>query len=106
MTSALKASQPWKQLAQHYADIERSHLRELFAADPQRGQRLTLEAVGLYLDYSKNRITQETIELLVALAQSCDLSGRIAAMFSGERINVTEDRAVLHTALRAPAMHG
>ncbi len=102
MTSALKSSQPWKQLSQHHATIERIHLRELFKADPQRGQRLTLEAVDLYLDYSKNRITAETVDLLIGLAQSCDLSGRIAAMFSGEKINNTEDRAVLHTALRAP----
>ncbi len=102
MLSALKASQPWKQLAEHHSAIERTHLRELFATDPQRGQRLTLAAVDLYLDYSKNRITQDTIDLLVSLAQSCDLSGRIAAMFAGEKINVTEDRAVLHTALRAP----
>jgi glucose-6-phosphate isomerase len=102
MLSALKASQPWKQLVQHHSAIERTHLRELFATDPQRGQRLTLAAVDLYLDYSKNRITQETIDLLISLAQSCDLSGRIAAMFAGEKINVTEDRAVLHTALRAP----
>lgn len=102
MTSALRASLPWNQLTQHHSAIERTHLRELFAADAQRGQRLTLEAVDLYLDYSKNRITHETIDLLISLAQSCDLTGRIAAMFAGEKINLTEDRAVLHTALRAP----
>lgn len=102
MTSALRASLPWNQLTQHHSAIERTHLRELFAADANRGQRLTLEAVDLYLDYSKNRITHETIDLLISLAQSCDLTGRIAAMFAGEKINLTEDRAVLHTALRAP----
>ncbi len=102
MTSALKNSQPWKQLAQHHASIAPKHLRELFASDAQRGQKLTLEAVDLYLDYSKNRITSETLELLIALAQSCNLPARIAAMFAGDKINITEDRAVLHTALRAP----
>lgn len=102
MTSALRASLPWNQLTQHHSAIERTHLRELFAADANRGQRLTLEAVDLYLDYSKNRVTHETIDLLISLAQSCDLTGRIAAMFAGEKINLTEDRAVLHTALRAP----
>jgi glucose-6-phosphate isomerase len=78
------------------------HLRHLFADDPQRGERLTLEAVGLFLDYSKNRITDETVQLLVALAEESGLRSRIDAMFSGEKINVTERRAVLHVALRAP----
>ena len=79
------------------------HLRELFVADPHRGARFTLEAAGLYLDYSKNRIDAETIRLLIALALACDLPGRTAAMFRGELINGSEKRAALHTALRAPA---
>ena len=77
-------------------------LRELFAQDPDRGTRLTIEAEGLYLDYSKNWVTDETLKLLNTLAEECDLRGRIDAMFAGERINVTEGRSVLHTALRAP----
>lgn len=92
----------WQALAEHYKAIGGKHLRELFATDPQRGQQLTLEAEGLYLDYSKNRITAQTIDLLVDLAKACQLPDRIDAMFAGEKINVTEDRAVLHTALRAP----
>jgi glucose-6-phosphate isomerase len=92
----------WKALAAHHKKIQKKHLRQLFAADPQRGERLTVEAAGLYLDYSKNRITDRTLKLLVQLAKESDLSGRIAAMFSGEKINVTENRAVLHVALRAP----
>jgi glucose-6-phosphate isomerase len=78
------------------------HLRELFAGDPKRGQRMAVEAVGLYLDYSKNRVTDETLKLLVQLAEESGLRKRIAAMFSGEKINITENRAVLHVALRAP----
>src|SRR5262245_21494939 len=85
----------WKALAAHYQDLRRLHLRDLFAGDPTRGQRLTAEAVGIYLDYSKNRITGETLELLLQLAQESELRGRINAMFRGEKINVTEDRAVL-----------
>lgn len=92
----------WQALTKHYESIRGKHLRELFAADPQRGQQLTLEADGLYLDYSKNRITSQTIELLVDLAKACELPERVAAMFAGDKINITEDRAVLHTALRAP----
>jgi glucose-6-phosphate isomerase len=92
----------WHALAAHYVKMRGRHLRDLFAADPKRGERLTCEAVGLYLDYSKNRITDETLALLVALAQECRLNEHIAAMFSGARINVTENRAVLHIALRAP----
>src|SRR5205823_13017692 len=84
------------------AEMRATHLRELFAVDSARGERLALDAVGLYLDYSKNRITDETMRLLVALAEESGLRERIDAMFSGERINVTEDRAVLHVALRAP----
>src|SRR5499427_8745500 len=78
------------------------HLRKLFADDPGRGERMAVEAVGLYLDYSKNRITYETLKLLLRLAEESGLQSRIEAMFRGEKINVTENRAVLHTALRAP----
>jgi glucose-6-phosphate isomerase len=92
----------WKALAGHYEQVRNRHLRELFAADLGRGERLTAEAVGLFLDYSKNRITDETLGLLVKLAEECNLRARIDAMFRGEKINVTENRAVLHTALRAP----
>ena len=92
----------WKALAAHHKKIQKLHLRELFADDPKRGERMTVEAAGLYLDYSKNRITDQTLNLLVQLAKESDLSGRIAAMFSGEKINLTENRAVLHVALRAP----
>ena len=92
----------WRALLEHHKKTATLHLRDLFASDAERGERLTLEAAGLYLDYSKNRITDETIALLVRLANECGLRERIAAMFSGERINVTEDRAVLHVALRAP----
>src|SRR5262245_48958187 len=82
--------------------MSRTHLRQLFAEDRTRGERLALEAVGLYLDYSKNRVTDETLRLLVKLADDSGLRDRIDAMFRGEKINVTEKRAVLHTALRAP----
>ena len=92
----------WKALAAHCQTVRGLHLRQLFADDPRRGERLTDEAAGIYLDYSKNRITDETLRLLLALAGECGLHERIAAMFRGERINVTEKRAVLHTALRAP----
>lgn len=92
----------WKALEDHWATIRNLHLRQLFAEDPGRGKRLTAEAAGIYLDYSKNRITDETIRLLVRLAGECGLPERIAAMSGGEHINVTEKRAVLHTALRAP----
>jgi glucose-6-phosphate isomerase len=92
----------WKTLAEHCQAVRGLHLRQLFAADPLRGERLTAEAAGIYLDYSKHRINDETIRLLVRLAQECGLRERIAAMFRGEPINVTENRAVLHTALRAP----
>jgi glucose-6-phosphate isomerase len=89
-------------LRAHYRDIRGLHLRELFADDPTRGERLTVEAEGIYLDYSKNRVTDETLKLLVELAELSGLRGRIDAMFRGDKINVTEDRAVLHVALRAP----
>src|SRR5688572_15891167 len=92
----------WQALGAHYHQIRDVHLRQLFASDPQRGERLVLEAEGLYLDYSKNRITDETIQLLVRLAEECGLRERIEAMFRGEKINITENRAVLHVALRAP----
>lgn len=93
----------WKALTEHYHVVRGLHLRQLFAEDPRRGERLTMEAAGIYLDYSKNRINDETMRLLMRLARECALPERIAAMFNGERINVTEKRAVLHTALRAPA---
>src|SRR5689334_23263518 len=92
----------WQALTAHHATIKDVHLRKLFADDPQRGERLTTEAVGLYFDYSKHRVTDETIRLLLGLAEECRLQDRIAAMFGGEKINNTEDRAVLHVALRAP----
>ncbi len=93
----------WQALAAHYEQIKDVHLRTLFAQDPQRGERLTAEAAGLFLDYSKHRITDETLQLLVGLAEECGLRGRIDAMFRGDKINITEKRAVLHVALRAPA---
>jgi len=92
----------WKQLATHYKKIKGLHLRKMFATDPQRGERMSAEAAGLFLDYSKNRINNETIKLLLKLAEESGLRARINAMFSGEKINVTENRAVLHVALRAP----
>ncbi|MHB8623993.1 MAG: glucose-6-phosphate isomerase [Sulfuricaulis sp.] len=92
----------WKALEQHYATIRDLPLRRLFAEDPLRGERLSAEDSGIYLDYSKNRVTDETLRLLLKLAEECGLRERINAMFRGERINVTEKRAVLHTALRAP----
>src|SRR3989440_1521370 len=92
----------WRALQAHYETIRDVHLRTLFAEDPRRGERLAAEAVGLYLDYSKHRITDETIPLLVQLAEDRGLRARIDAMFRGEAINVTENRAVLHVALRAP----
>jgi glucose-6-phosphate isomerase len=92
----------WAALERHAAELRAAHLRELFAADPGRGERLTAEAAGLFVDYSKNRITDETLRALVALAERAGLRERTAAMFRGDRINTTEDRAVLHVALRAP----
>src|SRR6266704_1948548 len=108
MTDMKQTNQPlterraWKALGNHFTTTQKLHLRELFAADPKRGERMTADAVGLYLDYSKNRITDETLELLVQLADESDLRARIDAMFKGEKINITEGRAVLHVALRAP----
>jgi len=98
----LTERQAWKALAAHYDNIARLHLRQLFADDPKRGERMTAEAAGLYLDYSKNRITDETLKLLLQLADESGLRERIDAMFRGKKINVTENRAVLHVALRAP----
>ena len=92
----------WKALAAHYPKLRELHLRKLFADDPKRGERMTVEAAGVFLDYSKNRITDETLKLLLGLAEESGLRSRIDAMFSGEKINITEDRAVLHVALRAP----
>ena len=92
----------WKALQAHYATMHGVHLRRLFADDPGRGERLTAEAAGIYLDYSKNRVTDETLKLLVQLAEESGLRARIDAMFRGEKINVSENRAVLHVALRAP----
>ncbi len=93
----------WRALVDHHAHVGQRHLRELFAADASRGERLTAEAAGLYMDYSKQRVDDETLHLLRELAGACALEARIAAMFDGKKINVTEGRAVLHTALRAPA---
>src|SRR5882724_7887304 len=92
----------WQSLASHFDKVRDLHLRELFAQDPKRGERMTAEAIGLYLDYSKNRITDETLKLLFQLAEQSGLRVRADAMFRGEKINVTEKRAVLHVALRAP----
>ena len=92
----------WNALAAHQKDVAPLHLRELFAKDAARGERMSAEAAGLYLDYSKHRITDETLPLLVALAKACGLRARIDAMFRGDKINVTEQRAALHVALRAP----
>ena len=92
----------WKALEAHYHKVRGTHLRTLFAGDPARGVRMTVEALGLYLDYSKNRITDETLKLLLQLAEESGLRAWIDAMFRGDKINITENRAVLHTALRAP----
>src|SRR5712671_1496582 len=89
-------------LQAHYMRVSKLHLRQLFADDPQRGERMTAEAAGIYLDYSKNRITDKTLDLLLQFAAERDLRSRIDAMFRGDKINITEDRAVLHVALRAP----
>jgi glucose-6-phosphate isomerase len=100
--TALTQLPAWKSLAAHYTKVRDLHLRQLFAEDPKRGERLTTEAVGIFLDYSKNRITDETLKLLLQLAEESGLRARIDAMFRGEKINITEKRAVLHVALRAP----
>jgi glucose-6-phosphate isomerase len=99
---ALRTLPAWGALQRHYESVKGLHLRQLFAEHPERGERLTAEAAGIYLDYSKNRITDETLRLLIRLAQESGLPERIEAMFRGDRINVSENRAVLHVALRAP----
>src|SRR5215472_4694062 len=103
-TNAIRGTQgnAWKALVAHHQKVQEMHLRKLFADDPKRGERMTTEAVGLFLDYSKNRITDETLKLLVQLADESELPARIDAMFRGEKINISENRAVLHVALRAP----
>jgi glucose-6-phosphate isomerase len=100
--TSLKRLSAWKALAEHSKEIKKLHLRELFANDSTRGEKLAAEGAGLFLDYSKNRVTETTLKLLQQLAEECDLRGRIDAMFRGEKINTTENRAVLHIALRAP----
>ncbi|HEX8882707.1 MAG TPA: hypothetical protein VF749_21850, partial [Candidatus Acidoferrum sp.] len=92
----------WVDLQDHYEEVRGQHLKNLFAEDPQRGVRMTAEAVGMFLDYSKNRITDRTVKLLLQLAEESGLRSHIDAMFRGEKINFTEKRAVLHVALRAP----
>jgi glucose-6-phosphate isomerase len=101
-TQSLAEHSAWKALKAHYNGVRDLHLRTLFARDPKRGEQMTAEAAGIYLDYSKNRITEQTFKLLLDLAEAVDLRGRIDAMFRGEKINVSERRAVLHVALRAP----
>jgi len=101
-TKTLSQQKSWKALVNHQRKISKLHLRQLFAGDPARGTRLTAKAAGLFLDYSKNRVTDETLRLLFSLAKESNLPSRIKAMFSGEKINITENRAVLHVALRAP----
>ena len=92
----------WKALEAHYQQIHETQLKRLFADDPARGERFTVEGGGIFLDYSKNRVTDETLKLLIRLAEESGLRAHIDAMFSGEKINITENRAVLHVALRAP----
>src|SRR5262249_2301461 len=99
---SLTARPGWNALEAHHKKVRELHLRNLFADDPKRGERMTAEAVGIFLDYSKNRITEETLKLLLQLAEECGLRARIDAMFGGKKINITENRAVLHVALRAP----
>jgi glucose-6-phosphate isomerase len=100
--TSLKRLPAWKALGQHGKEISKLHLRDLFANDSTRGEKLTAEGAGLFVDYSKNRVTETTLKLLQQLAEVCDLRGRIDAMFRGDKINITEKRAVLHVALRAP----
>jgi glucose-6-phosphate isomerase len=100
--SELRSSAAWRGLEKHYEELRHLHLRDLFAEEPERGERLVAEGAGVYLDYSKNRVTDETIALLVQLAEQSRLPARIEAMFRGERINVSEDRSALHVALRMP----
>jgi glucose-6-phosphate isomerase len=100
--SELRDAPAWQALEKHHAEVKDAHLRDLFASDPQRGERLVADGAGLHLDFSKNRITDETVTLLGKLARECGVEERREAMFAGERINVSEDRAVLHVALRMP----
>ncbi|NQW55206.1 MAG: glucose-6-phosphate isomerase, partial [Rhodospirillales bacterium] len=99
---ALRGRPAWALLEKHHAEMKGLHLRQVFAEDGNRGERLSVEAVGIYLDYSKNRITDETLRLLLQLARECGLRDRIDAMFRGDKINTSEKRAVLHVALRSP----
>src|SRR6266850_1205274 len=99
---ALRKRPAWVALEKHYQEMKGVHLRQLFAEDGKRGERLAVEAAGIYLDYSKNRVTDQTLRLLLQLAQECGLRDRIDAMFRGEKINVSEKRAALHVALRSP----
>src|SRR4051794_34309797 len=107
-TQQLQQQQPlreraaFKKLQAHFEQVKGRHLRDLFREDADRGKRLTAEAVGLYFDYSKHRVIDETLRLLIDLARESGLESRRAAMFAGQHINSTEDRAVLHVALRAP----
>jgi len=101
-STSLTPSATWKALEAHPSTTRNLHLTEMFAQDPNRGERFTVEAAGIYFDYSKNRITDQTSQLLLQLAGESGLRSRIDAMFRGKRINVTEKRAVLHVALRAP----
>jgi len=101
-SSCVTGGHAWQALQAHLCEVQPLHLRQLFAADPARGERMSVDALGIYLDYSKNRVNDETIRLLLALATESGLRGRIEAMFGGEKINATEGRAVLHVALRAP----
>ena len=102
MTAPLRERPSWAALERHFAAVRDLHLRDLFAADPGRGERLVAEGAGIYLDYSKNRLTDETLRLLLELARESGLAERTEAMFRGERINTTENRSVLHVALRMP----
>ena len=99
---SLRNRPAWTALNEHFVKIQNVHLRRLFAGDPQRSERFTVDTLGLYFDYSKNRITADTLRLLVELAEQSGLREHIDAMFAGDKINVTEKRAVLHVALRAP----
>src|SRR5262245_50426017 len=101
-TAMLPARSAWKELTAHCEKVKPLHLRQLFADDPERGTKLALDALGIYFDYSKNRITDQTLGLLIKLANESGLADRTRAMFAGERINTTENRPVLHVALRAP----
>ena len=102
MAPPITDSPEWRRLADHYEAVAGAHLRSLFADDPERGETMTVEAGDLLLDYSKNRITAETVSRLAALAERADLRGRTEALWRGDRINSTEDRSVLHVALRMP----